>query len=352
MSGVARHPPVSLSRTAHVFVVLGLAAPGCGVPLFRADLQPVPRLDGALQVEVRAAGATSDLLRAPSEGVQTASVVALGLEVRNPSSIPQTLEVSTLKLRLGRAGEAGASAPPASAGLGTLPAAIPEGASLGPVVLAPNESASVWVAFSGFPPSLAASTGEAILVVPGAPEKVVTVAGPVGPGPRWLLRNRPFVMNLRAALSEPNTAVHVQFETLAAYRSLVFGGASSIGGTGGVDEDQRWRPSFGVGLRMGWLPRQWHIGPVVGVDGFAVIGSTRTSPAIDEAYGLRFSAVLRWSSEAPVGLGGGVIPVEYRAPTPFTSFTVDVGYGYMLTRGPLKRGGGALVTVGAPLVFF
>jgi hypothetical protein len=75
-------------------------------------------------------------------------------------------------------------------------------------------------------------------------------------------------------------------------------------------------------------------------------------PAVDAAYGLRFSAVVRFSFASTVGLGGGVLPVEHRAPSPFTSSTIDVGYGYTLTRGPLKRGGGVIITFGVSRLAF
>jgi hypothetical protein len=46
---------------------------------------------------------------------------------------------------------------------------------------------------------------------------------------------------------------------------------------------------------------------------------------------------------------GGIIPVDGQV-SPFRSYTVDVGYGYLIGRG-LGRGGGVIVTLGAPMLF-
>jgi hypothetical protein len=62
---------------------------------------------------------------------------------------------------------------------------------------------------------------------------------------------------------------------------------------------------------------------------------------------------LRIGLAAPVELGGGIIPLQSRSPSPFRSFTFDVGYEYTpITRGALPRNGGVIVNLGAPLLFF
>jgi hypothetical protein len=64
---------------------------------------------------------------------------------------------------------------------------------------------------------------------------------------------------------------------------------------------------------------------------------------------LRVSAAVRLSIGDPVGMAGAVLPGEHAGPSPFRSWTVDIGYAHWFSTGD-RLGGGVIFMVGAPLV--
>ena len=346
-----------------VIAVCVCTAPGCGAQLTNLDLVSRPRHEAAVAVAVTGAAAPLGLFRPGAETAQAiAPVILIELELQNRSTQGQTLNLASLRLQATDVSGRHTTAGPFAAGTGTLPTTFGGGQGVGATALAPGARQVLWVAFGAFHGPRRSRLTELTLVVPGtAPTPVsLPLIARTEQGPGMLFREGPRIFALRTGLAgagESDYVPQLEFEGLRAFGGWVLG-ASIVNGAlvprPLSETERRIGHIFAVGPRLGWLWRPSGAGLVASVVGgwgyrsaLASVDSTASSQT-DDFLVLSASAAVRFSVGEPVGLSGNIFPAEHRSPSPFRTFTVDVGYVHWFTRDQ-SLGGGIMMMFGGVL---
>jgi hypothetical protein len=337
-----------------LFLLIALV-PACGVPLWGADLRPLPGNDAApVAVTVSAAAASPDLLRHSDQTAEEDSTLALRVHLHNGSPVPRTEDPMRYRLNV-VGGDGGRVTGVAVAWReGELPSMVPAQfapANTSVVPLPPGATVTLSVVFRGLSGLTLSGAARIELVLPDG--RTVVVSAPAAPGPQWISWRRPRAMLLRAGVSwqGKNELSEVGIQLLFTHGPVVFGMAVMDHGALVVDRQVGAYHASGLGLFTGVLLRDW-LGLIGGADGLVGIGGRTDGVDRPDLWLLRTYAAVRFQGGAPVGAGGGALPLRHRRPSPLRGLVLDLGYSYTFARGAHPDGGGLLLMAGAPLFAF
>jgi hypothetical protein len=330
-------------------------APACGAPVWRADLRPIARHDGApVAVTVSAAGVTPDLLRHSDQSADDESTLVLRVHLHNGSAVAQSEDPR--RWRLNVVGADGAQVNGAAAGWteGELPSHVPTQFPAGKadsVWIPAGGTMTLSVAFRGLGGLTLSGAARIELVLPG--DRVLLVSAPAAIGPRWTPWQRPRALLFRAGTTRQGDGelIELGMQFVFTRGPLIFGMTVMDLGALVPTEQVRGYAATGLGLFVGALPRDW-FGVVAGADGLVGFRGLMDGAQRQDLWLLRTYGAVRFQAGLPVSAGGGPVPLQRRVPSPLRSMVLDLGYAYSFAHGAHPNAGGPLFMLGAPFFAF
>lgn len=338
----------------HLVPLLLALTPACVVPLREADLRPIARNDAPpIAVTVSAAAASDDLVRPSDQTAGDLSTLVLRVHLHNAAATAYTEQPARYRLNVVGADGRRVSTVAAAWAPGDLPSAVPErlpeGAATS-VTVPPGGTVTLTIAFRGLAGLPLSAPARIDLVLPD--QRTVPVSVPAT-GAQWTTWRHPRALLLRGGFSwqGPDQLTEIGMQLVLARGPVLFGMTIMDHGTLVLKNQLGAYHAGGLGLFAGIQPHEW-LGVTAGADGLWGLGPLADGVQRADLWQLRTYAALRIMVGQPSGVGGGVLPVRHRTPSPLRSLAFDIGYAYTFTHGAHPNGGGLLVLVGAPIASF